>query len=359
MLDIKISRKLTSSNSNEFRLNLDFKCGDGLIVLFGPSGAGKTLTLDCIAGLETPDSGSISVNGTTYFDSEQNTNISTQKRKVGYLFQDYALFPHLTVYENIIFGLRSKDARESVDEMLDLFEIRGLEERYPSQLSGGQTQRVALARALITKPQILLLDEPFSSLDFIVRSRLRRDLKKMRELIKIPVILVTHNPVEAYAMADTIVVFRHGGVGQIGTPEEVFTKPNSREVAQLVGMSNIFKGKITAVEDNEVVIQSHQEIIAPKTKSLEIGDEITWCIRPDQVMVLRENKPIREVVAENLITGSIMEIVPKGASYLLFLDGKQGLEIEIPSHAFERLGLEVGKTIRVSLKKSAVHIIKE
>lgn len=359
MIDISISKKLSSGDSNEFQLNADFKCGDGLTVMFGPSGAGKTLTLNCIAGLKTPEKGHISVDGTTYFDSEQNINISTRKRKVGYLFQDYALFPHLTVYENIEFGLRSKDNEKKVGEMLDLFEIRGLEGRYPSQLSGGQMQRVALARALVTRPQILLLDEPFSSLDFIVRSRLRRDLKKMRELIKIPVILVTHNPVEAYTMADTIVVFRYGGVGQIGTPEEVFTKPNSREVAQLVGMSNIFKGKIAAMKGDNVVIQSHQEIIAPKTKGLEIGDEITWCIRPDQVMVLRENKPIREVVAENLITGSIMEIVPKGASYLLFLNGKQGLEIEIPSHAFERLGLEVGKTIRVSLKKSAVHIIKE
>ena len=359
MIDVSISRKLTSSNSNEFQLSADFKCGDGLIVMFGPSGAGKTLTLDCIAGLETPDKGHISVDGTTYFDSEQNINISTRKRKVGYLFQDYALFPHLTVYENIVFGLRSKDDREKVGEMLDLFEIRGLEERYPAQLSGGQMQRVALARALITRPQILLLDEPFSSLDFIVRSRLRRDLKKMRELIKIPVILVTHNPVEAYAMADSIVVFRHGGVGQIGTPEEVFTKPNSREVAQLVGMSNIFKGKITAVKGDEVVIQSHQEIIAPKTEGLKIDDEITWCIRPDQVMVLRENKPIRGAVAENLIKGRITEIVPKGASYLLFMDGNIPLEIEIPSHAFEKLGIEVGKIIRASLKKSAVHIIRE
>ncbi|MFU8766751.1 MAG: ABC transporter ATP-binding protein [Candidatus Methanoperedens sp.] len=358
MLEINIYRKLTSSNSNEFRLNLDFKCENGITVLFGPSGAGKTLTLDCIAGLETPDSGSISVNGTAYFDSGQNINIPPQKRKVGYLFQDYALFPHLTVYENIVFGLRSKDASEGVDEMLGFLEIRGLKTRYPAQLSGGQAQRVALARALVTRPKILLLDEPFSSLDFIVRSRLRRDLKKLRELIKIPVILVTHNPVEAYSMADTIVVFRHGGVGQIGTPEEVFTKPNSIEVARLVGMSNIFKGKITAIKGDDVIIQGYQEITA-QNPGVKIGEEVTWCIRPDNVMVLRENKPVREAVAENLVTGHITEIVPKGASYLLFMGGKLPLEIEIPSHAFEKLGLEIGKTIRVSLKKPAVHIIRE
>jgi molybdate transport system ATP-binding protein len=357
MIDVSISKKLKSSDSSEFNLSVDFKCEDGLVVMFGPSGAGKTLTLDCIAGLETPDDGHISVAGTTYFDSIKDTNISPQKRKVGYLFQNYALFPHLTVYENIVFGLRSKDAMEKVGEMIDLLEITGLEERYPGQLSGGQTQRVALARALVTQPRILLLDEPFSSLDFIVRSRLRRDLRKIREVIKIPVLLITHNPVEAYIMADTIVVFGDGGVEQIGTPKEVFTKPKTTEVARLVGMSNIFKGKISDIKDDEVVIKSKQEIIAPRTRDLKIGDEVTWCIRPDQVMVLRENKPVRETVSENLSSGCITEIVPKGASYLLFLEGGLPLEIEIPSHAFERLGLEVGKTIRVSLMKSSVHVI--
>jgi len=359
-LYVNISKKLTNKNSKEFVLNAEFKCGNEMIVLFGPSGAGKTLTLECIAGLVVPDKGYINVNGITYFDSEKSINISPQKRNTGYLFQNYALFPHLTVEDNIIFGLRSaNNTKEKMQEMLDVFEIHGLEKRYPSQLSGGQRQRVALARALITRPRILLLDEPFSSLDHIVRMRLRRDLKKIREIIKIPIILITHNPVEAYTMADTIIVYRYGGIEQIGPPKEIFSKPINENVARLVGMNNIFKGKVLDIRTDEVTIQSHKKIIAMRMEGLQIGEEVTWCIRPDQVMVVREDQPIEKVAASNIFSGKITEIISKIATYLLYIDGDFDLEIEMPSRAFEKLGLEEGQIIRVSLKKSAIHIIKE
>ena len=324
-LQVNISKKLTNKNSNEFVLNAEFNCSNEMIVLFGPSGAGKTLTLECIAGLVAPDKGYINVNGITYFDSEKNINISPQKRNVGYLFQNYALFPHLTVEENIIFGLRARNiAEEKIEEMLDVFEIHGLEKRYPSQLSGGQRQRVALARALITRPKILLLDEPFSSLDHIVRMRLRRDLKKIRNIIKIPIVLITHNPVEAYTMADTIIVYKHGGIEQIAPPKEIFLKPINENVAKLVGMNNIFKGNILAITNDEVVIQSHKEIIAPRIEGLRIGEEVTWCIRPDQVMVVREDRHIGKAIASNVFSGKITEIISKGATYLLYIDKSWG-----------------------------------
>jgi molybdate transport system ATP-binding protein len=359
-LQVNISKKLTNKNSKEFVLNAEFKCGNEIIVLFGPSGAGKTLTLECVAGLVVPDKGCINVNGITYFDSEKSINISPQKRNTGYLFQNYALFPHLTVSENILFGLRARNNAElKMEEMLDVFEIHGLEKRYPSQLSGGQRQRVALARALITRPRILLLDEPFSSLDDIVRIRLRRDLKKIREIIKIPIILITHSPGEAYAMADTLIVYRYGGIEQIGPPKEIFSKPINENVAKLVGMNNIFKGKILDIRTDEVTIQSHEKIIAPGMEGLHIGEEVTWCIRPDQVMVVREDRPLGKAIASNVFSGKITEIISNAATYLLYINGDFELEIEIPSHAFEKLGLEEGQIIRVSLKKSAIHIMTD
>jgi ABC-type Fe3+/spermidine/putrescine transport system ATPase subunit len=160
-------------------------------------------------------------------------------------------------------------------------------------------------------------------------------------------------------MADTIIVYRHGGIEQIGTPKEIFTKPVSKDVARLVGMNNIFNGEVLEIRDDDVIIRSQEKIIAPKIGDLEIGEKITWCIRPDQVMVVREDRPLGKAVAENLFSGKITEIISKGATYLLFIDGDFNLEIEMPSHAFERLDIEQGKIIRVSLKKSAVHILKE
>ncbi len=358
-VEVDIEKTHLQAKKSEFSLKAHFSSDNEIAVLFGPSGAGKTLTLHAIAGLVKPDKGRIRVNGRIYFDSERNINLSPQERRVGYVFQNFALFPHLTVEKNIMFGLRSKKDVKEFERMLDIFEIHGLEKRYPSQLSGGQCQRVALARALITQPQILLLDEPFSSLDYATRVRLRRDLKKIREMIEIPIILITHNPVEAYTMADTLIVYRYGGIEQIGLPKEIFNKPKSERVARLVGINNIFKGKVCNVLEYEVVIQSQEKIIAPKISGLEIGDEVTWCIRSDQVMVLREDRPLGKAVERNIFSGRISEIIHKGMSYLLFIDGDFNLEVEMPVHAFERLCLEVGKTIKVSLKKSEIHIVKE
>ncbi len=214
-------RKTLRSNGREFSLDARFTCEDDRSVVFGPSGAGKSITLRAIAGLETPDSGRIAVAGKVLFDSSTGINIPARARSVAYLFQDYALFPHLTVVQNIGFSLKhwwqrglSIDVMRRVDELLELFELRGLGRAYPWELSGGQRQRVALARALIRHPDVLLLDEPFAALDPLLRERMRGELLKTRALFNVPMLVITHDPDDVAVLAETLVILDQGKVGQ-------------------------------------------------------------------------------------------------------------------------------------------------
>lgn len=212
-------RKTLRSNGRDFTLDVKFACGDDLGVVFGPSGAGKSLTLRAIAGLEKPDYGRIVVGDKILFDSMAGINLPARARTVGYLFQDYALFPHLSVEENVGFGLRRwwqhkppVPASRRVMELLELFELRGLNKAYPAQLSGGQRQRVAVARALIREPDVLLLDEPFAALDPLLRSRMRRELVATRALFKVPMLVITHDPEDVAMLGETLVMLVHGRV---------------------------------------------------------------------------------------------------------------------------------------------------
>lgn len=221
LIQVDIEKKLTS-RGRSFHLKAAFSSREGFVVLFGPSGAGKTLTLQSIAGLLTPDSGIIRLNGSVLFDSTKGIDLKPRERRVGYLFQDYALFPHLSVRENIGFGLRYRwpapldsSDKEKVGEFLDLFEITHLAGSLPADLSGGQRQRVALARALIRSPEILLLDEPFTALDTMLRARLRQELLNLLEGFDIPVIMISHDPEDICAFAETLVTYDHGRVCEV------------------------------------------------------------------------------------------------------------------------------------------------
>jgi molybdate transport system ATP-binding protein len=346
-----------------FSMHCSFDTGSEFSVLFGCSGSGKTTALRCIAGLEKPDAGTVRINDKLYFDSKKKVNLPPQKRKIGYMFQENALFPHMNVRQNIEFGLKglsSTDKSNRVDEMLSLAGIEELEFSYPDELSGGQKQKVALARALAPDPEVLLLDEPFSSLDTVIRLKLRKELRMIQKKLGIPVIFITHDPVEAFTMADRMVVFDNGKVQQLGSPEDVFYHPKNRYVAELVGFSNLF--------DNAVVEGHGQgdectflwslgtEITAPYIER-KTGDRVSWGIRPENIeLVNRDNlHNVRKEDRKNLLNGVIRNVVNKGTTRIMSLILKESedvLNVELTNHIYDSLKIYTGVECMVRIKTS-------
>ncbi|WP_416148408.1 sulfate/molybdate ABC transporter ATP-binding protein [Salipaludibacillus sp. HK11] len=240
MLDVNIQNTLSS-----FDLNIQFKAERGITAILGPSGCGKTMTLQSLAGIIKPDSGVISMDGQTWFDKAQQVFWKPQKRQVGYLFQNYALFPHLTVEQNIAFGLKGmvkQEIDQKVSKWLNIMQMDGFKDRYPAKMSGGQQQRVALARSMITEPQLLLLDEPFSALDQHIRHSLEADLRNIiDDTFHGVVLFVTHNIEEAYRMSDSIMLFNEGEVIQKGSRKEILQHPQSKKAAEIVGCENVVR----------------------------------------------------------------------------------------------------------------------
>jgi molybdate transport system ATP-binding protein len=227
VLQVAIKKRLASDKSTSFTLDVAFKAGDGITILFGQSGSGKTTTLRAIAGIVTPDIGRISMGEEIYFDSETETNLSIQERRVGYVFQDYALFPHLTAEQNVAYGIKEKSQklrREKARAMLALFRIEHMALRYPQNMSGGEQQRTALARALASDPAVVLLDEPLSAVDTETRLPLLDEIIFAQKRVSIPFIYVTHNTAEARRLGQEVVVLHEGVVKETGSPSAVFDK---------------------------------------------------------------------------------------------------------------------------------------
>ena len=323
--------------------------------LFGPSGCGKTTILRSLAGLERPESGSISWGSETWFDAKTKIFIPPQRRRVGLLFQDYALFPFMTVEDNIAFGM-PKESKWEIGPLLERFKISGLGARMPRQLSGGEQQRVALAWALFHKPRLLLLDEPLSALDMPTRSLLRLELRRMLRDAGIPSIIVTHDPVEAMALSDRIVVMAHGSMLQQGPVDEVFSRPVSLEVARIVGTETVAHGQITGVSGGVVGIKVGSAIVyAPDPPGALHGD-VDICIRAEDVIVQTGDVDALSSV-RNRLKGIVTNMVSEGPLVRISIDCGFPLTALITKQSASDLSLSEGAKVVALVKAVAVHII--
>ncbi|MFQ5586962.1 MAG: ABC transporter ATP-binding protein [Thermodesulfobacteriota bacterium] len=361
-LSINLNKRL-----HTFSIDVGLSLGEETMVLFGPSGAGKSSLLHLISGIITPNSGVVTINHRDVYNSDKGVNLPIRSRRVGHLFQDYALFPHMTVYDNIAYGMgeRNKEqAKRKVEELVALMRLTGLEDRRPHEISGGQKQRTALARTLATEPQLLLLDEPFSALDYQVREKLRSDVVMIHQRYPITTIFVTHDLEEAFVMGERIGVINDGRLEQVGTREEVFYKPRTRNVAKLIGTRNIFRGRVSLVRGNELTIDTEElgeiRAAAHPGASFHQGEAVSFTIRPEEIMIIRPDRAIDSRVRYNRVDGTVVSSVGKGASHTVFFqtqDGRAHLKIEIPNFACRKIRPTAGKRISVSLKKESIWII--
>jgi molybdate transport system ATP-binding protein len=331
--------------------------GFSVTVLFGPSGCGKTTVLRCLAGLERPESGTIRCGAEVWLDANKGICLTPQRRDVGFLFQDYALFPHLTVAENVGYALRSigrGERRRRTADLLAMFGLAGLEDRFPHQLSGGQQQRVALARALARRPRLLLLDEPLSALDGPTREQLRPDLRRMLSGFGVPVVLVTHDRTEAMALADHLIVMDRGRVAQHGPVADVFSRPADLAVAHIVGTETVQPGHVLNIEGGLAAVQVGRTRLAALAPEPPAKD-VFVCIRGEDVVLQRgeggESSP------RNRLDGVVETLTWEGPLVRVGLDCGFPLVALVTRPACTDLGLQIGDRLIALLKAPAVHLV--
>lgn len=331
--------------------NVSLEIRDGeYFVLLGPTGAGKTILLEMIAGIHIPDTGRI------FLGNRDITHLDPRERDVGVVYQDYMLFPHLTVEENIGFGLRQRkekaeSVRKMVEEISGFLSIGHLLARYPGTLSGGEQQRVALARALILKPRVLLLDEPLSALDSRMRDRMRTELERIHKLTGTMIIHITHHFEDVFALAGRVAVMRDGEIVQTGTPMDVFLCPCDTFVAQFLGIGNLLQG-ISSVHGDlaTISIPGGPAIVAAS----QVSGEIVATLHAEDIILSREPFPSS---ARNCLKGTIIGMVSTGATMKIVADTGYLLSVILTRQSVEDLDLHCGDAVYLTFKASAVHVI--
>ncbi len=362
----KIGVEVQLYQDKRIPLTVEFSCLDNeVLALIGPSGSGKTTILRSIAGLYQAQKGLIACQQEIWFDSVNNVCVAAHQRAAGFVFQNYALFPHLTALENIAVGLTYLPKSQKISvakKLLAQVHLQGLETRYPSQLSGGQQQRVAVARALARQPKVLLLDEPFSAVDQVTRKRLYREMFELRHTLSIPIILVTHDLNEAHLLADKVCLLHKGISLQTGTPTEVATKPISTTVARLMDQQNIFTAEVLAhnLEKNITQLNWQKHILTvPYQNKYALKQQVNWMIPPANILLHRKDRvsngerenPLSGLIIESMLLGGYMNLVIQINENL-----KTNLHMSVPLHVAKRNQLQCGDIISVSLLTEGIHI---
>ena len=358
-----------------FDLDVTWTSGEGVAVLFGPSGAGKTLTLQCLAGLITPASGRIVVDGHVLFDRAAGINLPAQARRVGYVFQGYALFPHLTVADNLGFGLRDRPRAERarrVARVVEQLGLGGFEQRYPRELSGGQRQRVALGRALAIEPALLLLDEPLSALDAPLRRALRDELRQVLSGVGTAAVVVTHDFTEAYRLGDRIVVYDRGRVVQSAPRSELLWQPASESVARIMGIPNILHGTVIKATPDRIQLKWRGHILeavnSPTHSYLPPPEApIAFFVRPEYVRLVRKDRGPADVAHHmNVMTGLVVGDEDFGTTWLLRIrldtpgapaQGDYDLQVEVPHLVYEILEIDRDRHWEFSIHRGSIHVL--
>ena len=369
-LEIRVVKRLPA-----FTLDVAWTAGAGVAVLFGPSGAGKTLTLQCLAGLLRPDAGRIVVDGRVLFDSAAAVDVRPQARRVGYVFQGYALFPHLSVADNVGFGLRDRPRGERAARTAEVLERLGVAElaaRSPRELSGGQRQRVALGRALATDPALLLLDEPLSALDAPLRRVLRDELRAILRDWRTAAVVVTHDFTEAYRLADRIVVYDAGRVVQSAPRSELLWQPASESVSRIMGIRNVLHGTVVKATPDRIQLRWRGQLLeavnSPSRSYLPPPDSpIAFFVRPEYVRLIRKDRgPADERHHMNLMEGTVVGEEDFGTTWSLRIrldapgppaQGDHDVEVEVPHLVYEILEIDRDRRWQFSIHRGSIHVL--
>ena len=357
-LDIDIEKRL-----GRFSLNVRFEVATEILVLYGPSGAGKSTTLNAIAGLNHPDAGEISLDRELFFRRHRDgpsCNLPARSRRIGYVFQHYSLFPHMTALENVAYPRTGrKNRHQRARELLDRMGLAHLAGHRPHELSGGQRQRVAIARALAIEPRILLLDEPFSALDLALRQRFQQELGQLQQELCLVVIYVTHNLDDAFAMGNRLAVLQEGRIRQIGPVDEVFRYPADHQVAEVMGIRNLFRARVVAATGAGLVLDWDGLGLHAPIQPLPGKVDVTVYIQPEDIKIIYPDRPLMDAVSHNQVEGNITSRSLNANFESLQVRLKNGHEVEVrfPRHAYIPLSLNPGEKVLLSLRRECLTLL--